>query len=164
MYTKFFGMNENPFTITTNPKYFFSGKSHEEALLHLQYSVSQGEGFTLITGEKGIGKTTICRAFVECRDEQIKSAFISYSKLNPKKLLKRIIEEFDIKVKSETLKSHTDAFNQYLMQKKTEGKRVVIYLDDAHKYDKDILEQLRLLQAYHFPNHFPKNLEKEMYI
>jgi general secretion pathway protein A len=140
MYTKFFGLNENPFTTSPNPKYFFSGKSHEEALLHLQYSVSQGEGFTLITGEKGIGKTISCHTFVECQDDQIKSAFISYSKLNPKKLLKRISKEFDIKVKRETLKNH-----RFLMQKKTEGKRVVIFLDDAHKHDKDVLEQLRLL-------------------
>ena len=80
MYTKFFGLNENPFTINQNPKYFFPGKCHEEALLHLQYSVSQGEGFTLITGKSGIGKTTICRAYIECPDKQVRSAFISYSK------------------------------------------------------------------------------------
>jgi len=66
MYTKFFNLNENPFTAKPNPKLFFPGKCHEEALLHLQYSVSEGEGFTLITGEKGIGKTTICCAYIEC--------------------------------------------------------------------------------------------------
>lgn len=145
MYTKFFGLNENPFTPNQNPKYFFPGKCHEEALLHLQYSVSQGEGFTLITGKSGIGKTTICRAYIECPDEQVKSAFISYSKLNPNKLLKKINKNFKIKVKGETLKDLTDAFNKYLIQKKTEGKRVVVFLDDAHKHDKDTLEQLRLL-------------------
>ncbi|MCP4621918.1 MAG: AAA family ATPase [bacterium] len=145
MYTKFFDLNENPFTTKPNPKYFFPGKCHEEALLHLKYSVSEGEGFTIITGEKGIGKTTICRAYMECPDEQVKFAFISYSKLNPKILLKKINEEFGIKVRRETLKDFTDAFNKFLMQKKTEGKRVVVFLDDAHKHDKDILEQLRLL-------------------
>ena len=145
MYTKFFDLNENPFTAKPNPKLFFPGKCHEEALLHLKYSVSEGEGFTLITGEKGIGKTTICRAYAECSDEQVKSAFITYSKLSPIILLKKINEEFGIKVRRKTLKELTDAFNNFLMQKKTEGKRVVVFLDDAHKHDNDVLEQLRLL-------------------
>ena len=145
MYTKFFGLHEYPFKSSPDPKYFFPGKSHEEALLHLQYSASQGEGFTLITGEKGIGKTMICRAFTECPDEQVNTAFISYSKQNPKKLLKKICEEFGIKFKLETLKDLTDVFNNFLMQKKIEGKRVVVFLDDAHKHGKGVLEQLRLL-------------------
>ena len=145
MYKKFFSLHEYPFTSSPDPKYFFPGKSHEEALLHLQYSVSQGEGFTLITGEKGIGKTTICRAFAECPDEQVNTAFISYSKQNPKKLLKKICEEFGIKPRKETLKDLTDTFNNFLMQKRTEGKRVVVFLDDADKHGKDVLEQLRLL-------------------
>ena len=145
MYTKFFNLNEYPFSTRPDPKYFFPGKCHEEALLHLKYSVSEGEGFTLITGEKGIGKTTLCRAYIECRDEQVVSAFISYSKLNSKILLIKITEEFGIKVKRGTLKDFTDAFNNFLIQKKTEGKRVVVFLDDAHKHDNDVLEQLRLL-------------------
>jgi len=145
MYKKFFGLHENPFTSSPDPKYFFPGKSHEEALLHLQYSISQGEGFTLITGERGIGKTTVCRAFIECPDEKVSTAFISYSKQNPKKLLKKICREFAIKLRKETLKDLTDAINNFLMQKRAEGKRVVVFLDDAHKHGKDVLEQLRLL-------------------
>ena len=145
MYARFFGLIEYPFTNSPDSKYFFSGKSHKEALLHLQYSVSQGEGFTLITGEKGIGKTITCRAFIECPDEQIKSAFISYSKQNPKKLLKQICQVFGIRPRKDTLKDLTDAFNNFLMQKRIEGKRVVVFLDDAHKHGKDVLEQLRLL-------------------
>jgi type II secretory pathway predicted ATPase ExeA len=145
MYKKFFGLHEYPFTSSPDPKYFFPGKSHEEAFLHLQYSVSQGEGFTLITGQTGIGKTTVCRAFIECSDEQVNTAFIPYSKQNPKKLLKRICGEFAIKPRKETLKDFIDAFNNFLMQKRSEGKRVVVLLDDAHKHGKDVLEQLRLL-------------------
>jgi type II secretory pathway predicted ATPase ExeA len=145
MYAKFFGLLENPFTSSPDPKYFFNGKNHKEALLHLQYSVSQGEGFTLITGKKGIGKTTVCRAFIECPDEQVKTAFLSYSKQNSEKLLKKICEEFGIKARRETLKDLTDTVNNFLMQKRTEGKRVVVFLDDAHKHNKHVLEQLRLL-------------------
>jgi hypothetical protein len=55
---------------------------------------------------------------------------------NPKKLLKKICEEFDIKPRKETLKDLTDAFNNFLMQKRAEGKRVFVFLDDAHKHGK----------------------------
>jgi len=145
MYLKFFDLQEYPFTSSINPKYFVPAKSHKEALLHLQYSVLQGEGFSLITGDEGSGKTMTCRAFTECPDEQVSIAFISYSMQNPKKLLHAICNEFGIEPKSKTLKDLTDAFNYFLMKKRSEGKRVVVFVDDAHKYGKDVLEQLRLL-------------------
>ena len=145
MYRQFFGLLENPFTTRADPKYFFLSKSHEEALLHLKYSVSQGEGFTLITGTEGICKTTVCRAFINRQNEQVETAFLSYSKQNPLVLLSKICHAYDIKVSRQTLKDLTDAFNTFLMRKRTEGKRVVVFLDDAHNHNHDVLEQLRLL-------------------
>ena len=145
MYTNFFGLHEIPFTAGTNSKYFFPANSHAETLLYLKYSVSQGEGFTLITGEKGIGKTTVCRTFIERQDEQVKAAFISYSNQNSMELMKTIIRAYGIKVSRYTLKDLTDGFNNFLMHQKTAGKRVIVFLDDAHKHNKDLLEQLRLL-------------------
>ena len=90
MYRQFLGLLENPFTTRSDPKYFFLCKNHEEALLHLKYSVSQGEGFTLITGNEGIGKKTVCRAFFNRQNEQVETAFLSYSKQNPLVLLSKI--------------------------------------------------------------------------
>ena len=145
MYRKYFGLLENPFTTGVNPKYFFLGKSQQEALLYLKYTVSQGEGFTLITGDKGVGKTTVCRVFIGRQDKQVETAFISFSKQNPLDLLVKICQAYGINVRRKTLKDFTDAFNNFLMQKKTEGKRVVVFLDDAHKHTNDVLEQLRLL-------------------
>jgi general secretion pathway protein A len=61
MYNKFFGFKEKPFKLVPNPAYFYLSKSHEEALAHLNYAISQGDGFVEITGEVGTGKTTLCR-------------------------------------------------------------------------------------------------------
>jgi len=77
MYIKFFGFKENPFKLASDPAYLFLGKSHEEALAHLIYAVSEGEGFISIIGKRGIGKTTICQAFIERRDENIESPIFS---------------------------------------------------------------------------------------
>jgi len=65
MYNRFFGFKEKPFKLVPNPAYFYLSKSHEEALAHLNYAISQGDGFVEITGEVGTGKTTLCRAFLE---------------------------------------------------------------------------------------------------
>ena len=71
MYQNFFGFKEKPFKLVPNPAYLFLSRIHEEALAHLMYAVSQGEGFVLITGEVGTGKTTLCRAFLENLDHLI---------------------------------------------------------------------------------------------
>ena len=76
MYKKFFGFREKPFKLVPNPEYLFLSKSHEEALAHLTYAISQGEGFVEILGEVGTGKTTLCRVFLENLDSAIHAAYI----------------------------------------------------------------------------------------
>ena len=145
MYSKFFGLKENPFNLTTNPAYLFLGKSHEEALAHLIYAVSEGEGFVSLIGEKGVGKTIICRAFIESRDQSTEVAYIFNPKLSPKDLLKKINTKFNIKVDGDDTKALIDSLNDFLMQKRQEGKKVVLFLDDAQNLNASVLEQVRLL-------------------
>ena len=76
MYKNFFGFKEKPFKLVPNPAYLFLSKSHEEALAHLNYAVSQEEGFVGITGEVGTGKTTLCRAFLENLNDNCDAAYI----------------------------------------------------------------------------------------
>ena len=83
MYSKFFDFREKPFMLAPNPAYLFLGKSHEEAMAHLIYAVSEGEGFISLIGERGVGKTTICQAFIERRDENIEVALIFKTELRP---------------------------------------------------------------------------------
>ncbi len=145
MYIKFFGFKENPFQLASDPAYLFLGKSHEEALAHLIYAVSEGEGFISIIGKRGVGKTTICRAFIERRDENIEVAYIFKSELSPEELLKRINTEFSISDATDDVKELIDALNSFLMQKRVEGKKVVLFIDDAQNLKEDALEQVRLL-------------------
>ena len=145
MYSKFFGLKENPFKLTTNTEYLFLGKSHEEALAHLIYAVSEGEGFVSLIGKGGAGKTTICRAFIERRDENIEVAYISHPKLSPEELLKKINATFNIRSNTDDTKDLIDSLNKFLMQKRLEGKKVVLFLDNAQKLNANVLEQVRLL-------------------
>jgi general secretion pathway protein A len=128
-----------------NPAYFYLSKSHEEALAHLNYAISQGDGFVEITGEVGTGKTTLCRAFLENLNRTVEAAYIFNPKLGPKQLLRTINEEFGIKTRDENTKDLIDALNSFLIQKKASGKKVILLIDEAQNLNRNVLEQLRLL-------------------
>jgi len=145
MYNKFFGFREKPFKLVPNPAYFYLSKSHEEAMAHLNYAISQGDGFVEITGEVGTGKTTLCRAFLESLNGSVEAAYIFNPKLGPKQLLKTINEEFGINIEGDDTKDLIDRLNAFLMQKKAGGKKVILLIDEAQNLNRNVLEQLRLL-------------------
>jgi general secretion pathway protein A len=145
MYNKFFGFKEKPFKLVPNPAYFYLSKSHEEALAHLNYAISQGDGFVEITGEVGTGKTTLCRAFLESLNRTVEAAYIFNPKLGPKQLLKTINEEFGISTEGGDTKDLIDQLNAFLMQKKADGKKIILLIDEAQNLNRNVLEQLRLL-------------------
>jgi general secretion pathway protein A len=145
MYSHFFGFRERPFQLVPNPEYLFMARSHEEALAHLSYAVRQGEGFVEITGEVGTGKTTLCRAFLETMDDNIEAAYIFNPRLDAIQLLRAITDEFELAAEANSIKSLIDSLNRFLMERASEGKYVVLLIDEAQNLGRDVLEQLRLL-------------------
>lgn len=145
MYNNFFGFRERPFKLTPDPAYLFLGKSHEEAIAHLIYAISQGEGFVEIIGEAGTGKTTLCRALIERLENEIEVAYIFNPKLDSVQLLKAVNDELGIDAGADTVKDLIDALNAFLLQKKAEGKKVILLIDEAQNLTKEVIEQVRLL-------------------
>ena len=145
MYNKFFGFKENPFKLVPNPEYLFLSKSHEEALGHLTYAISHGDGFVEITGEVGTGKTTLCRVFLESLDASIEAAYIFNPKLDALQLLKAINDEFGIDSRPDNTKDLIDILNGFLIEKKAAGQKVMVLIDEAQNLSLEVLEQLRLL-------------------
>ena len=145
MYKSFFGFKERPFKLVPNPAYLFLGKSHEEALAHLSYAVHQGDGFVEITGEVGTGKTTLCRVFLENLNEETEAAYIFNPKLDAIQLLKSINDEFHIDSSYDNTKDLIDVLNQFLIEKKEQGKRILLLIDEAQNLSMPVMEQIRLL-------------------
>ena len=146
MYRQLFGFKKNPFRQPTDSERLFLGRHHEEALAHLTYAVMEGEGFSVITGESGVGKTTVCRSFVERLNQEVVAAYIAaMTGLGPLQLLKAINAEFKARSDIDTIKDLTDALNAFLIQKKREGKKVALFIDDAQLLSTAALEQVRLL-------------------
>ena len=147
MYTSFFGLKENPFNLTPDPRYLFLSPYHQEALDHLLYGINERKGFIAITGGIGTGKTTLCRALLSHLDASTKSAMIFGTFISDTELLKTIIQEFDIKRKglAESKKDYIDELNQFLLQTHASGGNAVLLLDEAQNLSHQVLEQIRML-------------------
>lgn len=146
MYCDFFGFNEKPFTITPNPHFMYLSNIHREAFARLLYGVDSHAGFIALTGEVGTGKTTMLRTLVEHLDpEKYRSALILNSHLSRVQLLSNICREFEIRVKQRNSAGYIDALNCFLLNHNSQGKTVVLVIDEAQNLKPEVLEQVRLI-------------------
>jgi len=147
MYTSFFGLKENPFNLTPDPRYLFLSPYHQEAFDHLLYGINERKGFIAITGGIGTGKTTLCRALLSHLDASTKSAMIFGTFISDMELLRTITQEFDIEVKgtAESKKDYIDELNQFLLKTHSSGGNAVLLLDEAQNLSHPVLEQIRML-------------------
>jgi general secretion pathway protein A len=146
MYTSYFGLNENPFSIAPDPLYLYMSEHHREALAHLKYGVRSEGGFVLLTGEVGAGKTTLCRSLLEQLPEDVVVAYVLNPKVSVIELLETICDEFCIdRPEQGSIKQLVDQLNTYLLEANSCGRKTVLIIDEAQNLSVDVLEQLRLL-------------------
>jgi general secretion pathway protein A len=145
MYNAFFEFQEKPFKLVPNPEFLYLSKSHEIALAHLTYAVEQGDGFVVITGEVGTGKTTLCRNFLERLNDLNDTAYIFNPRLAPSELLASICSEFGLYTRETSTKSLLDTLYDYLILKNKQGHKVILLIDEAQSLSIENLEMVRML-------------------
>ena len=148
MYTRFFGLNEKPFSITPDPRYLFMSERHGEALAHLVYGVTESGGFVQLTGEVGTGKTTLVRTLLLNRmPDNADVAVVLNPQITVQEFLLTICEELGISIpeQKDSVKALTDALNQHLLSAHAEGRRTILVVDEAQNLAPAVLEQVRLL-------------------
>src|SRR5438445_6474595 len=96
MYEQYYGFSEKPSSMTPDPRYLYRGDSHGSAFDLLQYAVARREGFVVVTGDIGTGKTTLCRALLEQIDRATFTALVLNPFLSEEDLLKRILLDFGV--------------------------------------------------------------------
>jgi general secretion pathway protein A len=147
MYLSYFGLTENPFSLTPDPRFLFMSQRHREALAHLLFGMGDKGGFVLLTGEVGTGKTTLCRSLLEQVPEDVEVALVLNPKQNSLELVATICDELKVSYPkpAESLKILIDCLNRHLLELHAKGKRTVLIIDEAQNLSIDVLEQVRLL-------------------
>jgi general secretion pathway protein A len=146
MYASYFGLSDNPFAITPDPRFLFLSARHTEALAHLLYGVTESGGFIQLTGEVGTGKTTLVRTLLEKLPDNVDAALIINPRVSVLEFLRSICRELDIDWKaSQTPQDLIDTLNAHLLKTHERGRRVVLIVDEAQGLSAEVLEQVRLL-------------------
>ncbi len=146
MYLDFHGFREKPFNLTPDPRFIFLSKKHKEAFAHLLYGINNRVGFIVLTGEVGSGKTTVLRALLSQLDpDHYRTALIFNPSLSPTELLQTVNREFGIPTDVSDKSSLLDGLNLFLLQQNSEGRIVVLAIDEAQDLETPVLEQIRLI-------------------
>jgi general secretion pathway protein A len=147
MYYEYFGLKEMPFSIAPDPRYLYMSEKHREALAHLLYGVKSDNGFVLLTGEVGTGKTTVCRCFLEQVPENTDIAFILNPKVTVTELLAALCDELGISYVqgNDSIKVFVDHINRYLLEAHARGRNTVLIIEESQNLSTDVMEQIRLL-------------------
>lgn len=145
MYTSFYNLDSRPFETLPDPVFLWLGAKHEEALTALRYGILENKGFLLLTGDAGIGKTTLINALTQNSDKDVEWAVIGDPSLERLDFYNAIAKGFGLDREFTSKVQFLLQFSNFLHKAHDEHKKVVLLIDDCHRLSQDMLEELRLL-------------------
>ncbi len=154
MYESYYGFSEKPFSLTPDPKYLYRSESHGNAFDLLQYAIRRREGFVVVTGDIGTGKTTLCRALLEQIDRTTFTALVLNPFLTEEDLLKRILQDFGVLSREDvragraanvTKQELIETLYDFLLSLVPLKASAVLIIDEAQNLPLPVLEQIRIL-------------------
>ncbi|KMT63865.1 XrtA/PEP-CTERM system-associated ATPase [Catenovulum maritimum] len=149
MYEAFYGFTDKPFHLTPDPNFFFASKLHNRALSYLKYGISQGEGFIVITGQIGTGKTTIANSLLaELENDEVKAIQIVTPKLNPEDLIFVTAAKLGLNTDNKSKGQVLQLIEQELARLVSSGYRALLVVDEAQNLPVESVEELRMLSNF----------------
>lgn len=153
MYESHFGFSGAPFRLNPDPAFFFGSRGHSNALSYLKFGVYQGEGFVVVTGEIGAGKTTLVRTLLSELDQQkVVAAQIVSTQLEAGDLLRSVALAFGIAPKNLSKAELIATIEAFLTLLVTEDKRALLFVDEAQNLNREAVEELRMLSNFQLGN------------
>jgi putative secretion ATPase (PEP-CTERM system associated) len=149
MYESFYGLQGKPFQLNPDPQFYFGSRGHNRALAYLQYGLYQGEGFIVITGEIGAGKTTLVRSLIEQLDPaRFVAAQIVSTQLDAGDLLRSVATAFGIPSRTREKAHLLASIEAFLTSLAASSKRALLIVDEAQNLTLRAIEELRMLSNF----------------
>ena len=149
MYEQFYGLTGRPFQLTPDPEFYFESASHKKAMSYLGYGLQQGEGFVVITGEIGAGKSTLVAHLMQCIDPaELTVAQVVTSALDGEELVHVVAQSFGLAVDGHDKAGALGAIEYFLGEEARAGRRCLLVVDESQNLDIGALEELRMLSNF----------------
>jgi type II secretory pathway predicted ATPase ExeA len=153
---QFYGLNLPPFGLVADPRFFFGSKTHRRATAFLEFGLQQGMGFVVLTGDVGVGKSTVLAHLLEgVSSDEVDIASLTSSNLDPTDILKRALAAFDVPTNATDKAGLLGAFETYLADLAGGRRRALLIIDEAQNIPDETLEELRMLTNIHLDEIFP---------
>jgi len=154
MYESKFGLSGPPFQLNPDPAFYFDSRGHSNALSYLKFGVHQGEGFIVVTGEIGAGKTTLVRTLLEgVNSDEVAAAQVLNTQLESGELLQAILTAFGVASSGGSKAQLLASLEAFLTSVAVEGRRALLVVDEAQNLGREAIEELRMLSNFQLGNH-----------
>ncbi len=152
MFLEFYGLREQPFGVTPNPRYLYHSAMHREALASLIYGIESDLGFAALIADPGMGKTTLLFYLLEKFRNTARTALIFQTLCSPVELLRYLANELEIKAGETDAVSLNERIKDVLVKEARAKRRVIVIIDEAQNLDESVLETIRLLSDFETQN------------
>jgi general secretion pathway protein A len=145
MYEAFYSLDDPPFVLTPDPRFLLRSKSHHEILAALLYGITSQKGLMALVGDVGTGKTTLCRTLLRELPDSVQSALVLNPHLSDAELIGTILDDLGVERRGTAKGELLATLSQYLLAAGSEGKTVLVIIDEAQQMNVASLEQIRIL-------------------
>jgi general secretion pathway protein A len=154
MYEAYYGLKVKPFQLNPDPAFYFDSKQHRRATAYLEYGLHQNEGFIVVTGEIGAGKTTIVRGLLQGLDkDKVIAAQLVSTQLDADDILRMVAAAFGVRFKDMAKADILLSIEAFLVDLARRGKRCLLIVDEAQNLTPRAVEELRMLSNFQFESH-----------
>ena len=154
MFDNFYGLTGKPFQLTPDPAFYFRSTTHRKALSYLGYGLAQGEGFIVITGEVGAGKSTLVAHLMSSIDPaRLTVGQIVTSRLDEEEIVHVVAQSFGLDIDGHDKASALGAIEGFLHEEARAGRRCLLVVDESQNLSVSALEELRMLSNFQLGNH-----------
>ena len=149
MYENFYGLTTKPFQLNPDPLFYFASKQHRRAKAYLEYGVLRNEGFIIITGEVGAGKTTIVRSLLDSLDlEKVVAGNLVTTQLDAEDTLRLVGAAFGVRTNDSSKAEILMALEAFFISQTSLGRRCLLIVDEAQNLTPRAVEELRMLSNF----------------